>query len=232
MAFAASTTATVHRRSGAASALPFTANSPRARGHRKRHCDGRCVNRGLLRGDQCHVAASIMTVGSSSTYAGLDHHFITDRALEISDLDTGVHPGWRTHHSPPSFNELLPPWSRRLRRVHATAFRRRDGDSHFYGRGTAECSCNRPEVIPTFINRASDTFFHVDPARPGRARPLSTIQRSTARGAQQPPGDANHRYMIDRSAISWRRCSPILTIEAHFAGRRRDAASALQARSD
>lgn len=121
--------------------------------------------------------------------ASLDHYFITHIAAEMSDLDTGVHPGWtRTQQSflvfassgaqtSPVCRFYIPP---------------EKGNSHFYGRGVQECTATG-QSNPTFINEDAQ-FFHVILPVAGEC-PAATIP--VYRVFSNRP-DANHRYMISR----------------------------------
>jgi hypothetical protein len=121
---------------------------------------------------------------------GLDHYFLSHIAKEIADLDGGVHPGWaRTGQSfrvftasstttSPVCRFYIPPGK---------------GDSHFYGRGTQECS-ETAAKNPTFVNEDPQFFFVVLPS--GGVCPAGTI--NVYRVFDNRP-DANHRYMIDRA---------------------------------
>ena len=122
-------------------------------------------------------------------HAMLDHYFITHIANEIAILDAGVTiKGWtRTGQSfnvysaagtgtSPVCRFRIPP---------------EKGDSHFYGRGTAECD-ETAIKFPTFFNEDSQ-FFHVVLPVAGVC-PAGTIP--VYRVFSDRP-DANHRYMID-----------------------------------
>jgi hypothetical protein len=122
--------------------------------------------------------------------ASLDHYFLTHIAAEAAILDAGVAiKGWtRTGQafnvyaaaqagSSPVCRFYIPPGK---------------GDSHFYGRGTAECDATGLKN-PTFVDE-DPQFFHVAlPAAgicPGGTRPVYRTFSNRA--------DANHRYMTDR----------------------------------
>jgi len=120
--------------------------------------------------------------------AGLDHYFLSHIAGEISDLDTGVHPGWaRTGQSfrvftassaqtSPVCRFYIPPGK---------------GDSHFYGRGTQECT-ETGQKNPTFVNEDPQFFFVILPV--AGVCPSGTINVYRVFDNRI---DANHRYMID-----------------------------------
>ena len=122
-------------------------------------------------------------------HSGLDHYFITDRAPEINDLDTGVHTGWtRTTRSFNVYTTAGPGTSPVCRfRIPPES-----GDSHFYGRGTTECD-ETARKFPTFFNE-DPQFFHVILPVLGVC-PAGTI--NVYRVFSNRPGDANHRYTID-----------------------------------
>ena len=121
----------------------------------------------------------------------LDHYFITHLAGEIAILDAGVAiKGWmRTGQSfrvytsasantSPVCRFYIPP---------------EKGNSHFYGRGSAECAATA-QSNPTFVNE-DPQFFHAILPRagtcPAGTRELYRVFSNRA--------DANHRYMIDRT---------------------------------
>jgi hypothetical protein len=123
--------------------------------------------------------------------ASLDHYFISHITGEIAILDAGVTiKGWtRTGQSfnvysaagagtSPVCRFYIPPGK---------------GDSHFYGRGTAECDATGA-ANPSFVNE-DPQFFHVAlPAAGNCAAGLIPVYRVFSNRA-----DANHRYMIDRA---------------------------------
>jgi hypothetical protein len=67
------------------------------------------------------------------------------------------------------------------------------GDSHFYGRGTAECDATGA-ANPSFVNE-DPQFFHVLlPVAGNCATGTIPVYRVFSNRA-----DANHRYMVDRA---------------------------------
>ncbi len=123
--------------------------------------------------------------------AVLDHYFVTHIPGEIAILDAGIAiRGWvRTGQSfgvyvsagagtSPVCRFYIPPGK---------------GDSHFYGRGTAECDATG-QSNPSFINE-DPQFFHMLLPVAGVC-PAGTIV--LYRVFSDRP-DANHRYMIDRA---------------------------------
>jgi hypothetical protein len=122
--------------------------------------------------------------------AGLDHYFVSHIAQEIADLDSGVHPGWaRTGQSFRVFTASSATTSPVCRFYIPPA----KGDSHFYGRGTQECS-ETGAKNPTFVNEDPQFFFVVLPT--GGVCPAGTINVYRVFDNR---ADANHRYMIDRA---------------------------------
>ncbi len=123
--------------------------------------------------------------------ATLDHYFITHIVGEIAILDAGVAiKGWiRTGQmfgvfaaaggdTSPVCRFYIPPGL---------------GDSHFYGRGTAECDATA-QKFPSFVNEESQFFHVVLPA--GGVCPVGTLSIYRVFSDR---ADANHRYMIDRA---------------------------------
>ncbi|MFO1399545.1 MAG: hypothetical protein U1F48_21040 [Burkholderiales bacterium] len=123
--------------------------------------------------------------------AALDHYFITHIGNEIAILDAGVQiQGWaRTGQSfsvyaaagaatSPVCRFYIPPDK---------------GNSHFYGRGSAECAATAA-ANPTFVNEESQ-FFHVVLPNAGVC-PAGTVPVYRVFSNRS---DANHRYMIDRT---------------------------------
>lgn len=139
------------------------------------------------------VPGPAITVALAVEYynASLDHYFVTHLPAEIALLDAGVQiKGWtRTAQSfnvyaaagagtSPVCRFYIPPDK---------------GDSHFYGRGTAECDATA-QKNPSFVNEESQ-FFHVALPEagvcPAGAVPIYRVF------SNRP--DANHRYMVDRT---------------------------------
>ena len=124
-------------------------------------------------------------------HAGFDHYFVTHVPAEIALLDAGeTIKGWaRTGASflvyaaagsatSPVCRFYIPPAK---------------GDSHFYGRGVAECEATGA-ANPTFVNE-DPRFFHVVLPEAGTC-PAGHVP--VYRVFSNRP-DANHRYMIDRA---------------------------------
>ena len=123
--------------------------------------------------------------------ASLDHYFISHVAGEIAILDAGVTiKGWtRTGQSfnvysaagagtSPVCRFYIPPGK---------------GDSHFYGRGTAECDATGA-ANPSFVNEDSQFFHVLLPVAGNCATGTIPVYRVFSNRT-----DANHRYMVDRA---------------------------------
>ncbi len=123
--------------------------------------------------------------------AMLDHYFLTHIAGEIAILDAGVTiRGWvRTGQTitvltaagagtSPVCRYYIPPGK---------------GDSHFYGRGTAECNATG-QNNPSFVNE-DPQFFHVTLPVAGVCPAGTTVVYRVFSNR----ADANHRYMVSRA---------------------------------
>jgi len=120
----------------------------------------------------------------------LDHYFVTHDDFEIWSLDNAITSQgwertgetWRVSSTPaigtsPVCRFYIPP---------------EQGDSHFYGRGFAECVATATSH-PSFVNESS-AFFHVTLPLHGTCPPAT---RNLYRVFNNRP-DANHRYTIER----------------------------------
>jgi len=123
--------------------------------------------------------------------ASLDHYFITSLAAEQSHLDAGATPTrWtRTGQTFAMYAAAGTATSPVCRLYIPPAL----GDSHFFGRGTAECNATIAEH-PAFVLEAA-TFFHAVLPTAG-ACPAGTT--ALYRVFSNRP-DANHRYTTDRA---------------------------------
>jgi len=121
--------------------------------------------------------------------ATLDHYFITRYPTEQANLDAGNTPtrwartgyAFKAYASPqdgtsPVCRYYIPPGL---------------GDSHFFGRGTAECA-NTGAAHPTFVLEDAATMHMVLPV--AGACPAGTLPIYRVFSARP---DANHRYMTD-----------------------------------
>ena len=122
--------------------------------------------------------------------ASLDHYFLTHLPAEIAVLDAGVQiKGWtRTQQSFPVYagagagtssvcRYYIPP---------------EKGNSHFYGRGSQECTATG-QNNPSFVNE-DPQFFHVVLPQAGTCpTPMIPVYRVFSNRS-----DANHRYTVDR----------------------------------
>lgn len=140
-------------------------------------------------GQTASVGAAPASAAAVEFYnAGLDHYFLSHIAKEISDLDTGVHPGWaRTGQTLRVFTASSAQTSPVCRFYIPPA----KGDSHFYGRGTQECT-ETGQKNPTFVNEDPQFFFVILPV--AGVCPAGTINVYRVFDNRV---DANHRYMID-----------------------------------
>ena len=123
--------------------------------------------------------------------ASLDHYFLSHIANEIALLDAGVAiKGWvRTGQS---FN-VYPAARADSSPVCRFYIPPGKGDSHFYGRGTVECTATGA-ANPTFVNEEPQFFHVVLPVAgvcPAGTRNIYRVFSNRA--------DANHRYMVDRA---------------------------------
>ena len=123
--------------------------------------------------------------------ASLDHYFITWVPDEITKLDAGtVNKGWtRTGQSFKTYTAAQTGTSPVCRFYIPPAL----GDSHFFGRGTAECDATG-QKNPSFVLESPDFMQMFLPT--AGACPINTTQ--VYRVFSNRP-DANHRYMIDKA---------------------------------
>jgi len=123
--------------------------------------------------------------------ASLDHYFITWAQGEIDKLDAGTAiKGWtRTGKTFKTYTTAQAGTSPVCRFYIPPGL----GDSHFFGRGTAECDATgaaHPQFTledPAFMH----AFLPVAGACPARTTPIYRVFSNRA--------DANHRYMTDRA---------------------------------
>ena len=123
--------------------------------------------------------------------AALDHYFITWGTPEIAALDAGtVIKGWvRTGHHFKAYNTLQPGTENICRFYIPPGL----GDSHFFGRGDAECASTRIK-FPALIEEDPRYMQMPLPAAgvcPANTMPIYRVFSNRA--------DANHRYMTDRA---------------------------------
>jgi len=123
--------------------------------------------------------------------AALDHYFITWVAAEIANLDAGRTPTrWtRTGYTFKAYSSVQAGTSPVCRFYLPPAF----GDSHFFGRGTAECDATGA-MHPEFVLEQSNFMYMILPS----AGTCPTGTQPIYRVFSNRP-DANHRYMTDRS---------------------------------
>lgn len=120
----------------------------------------------------------------------LDHYFISWAIGEITSLDGGTPSGWA--RTGKTFQTMLPgqtgasPICRFYIPPHL-------GNSHFFGRGTAECGATA-QANPTFVLESSEFMNMLLPAN--GACPADTVQVYRVFSNRT---DANHRYMTDKA---------------------------------
>lgn len=124
-------------------------------------------------------------------HASLDHYFITWLAAEIAVLDAGtVIKGWtRTGKSFNGYVSAQPGSSAICRYYIPPAL----GDSHFFGRGTAECAATGA-ANPSFVLEDPSFMRMILPTAgvcPANTTPVYRVF------SNRP--DANHRYMTERT---------------------------------
>jgi len=133
--------------------------------------------------------------------AALDHYFLTHIANEIALLDAGVAiKGWaRTGQS---FN-VYPAAQSGSSPVCRFYIPPGKGDSHFYGRGSVECTATGL-ANPSFVNEDPQFFHVVLPVVGVCAAGTRVVYRVFSNRI-----DANHRYMVERTlrdqmvALGW-----------------------------
>ena len=145
--------------------------------------------------DASAAVRSLQPAGSPVTviefyHAGLDHYFITWVAAEIANLDSGKTKGWvRTGQSFKTYTAAQTGTSPVCRFYIPPAL----GDSHFFGRGTAECD-STGQKNPSFVLESPD-FMQMFLPTLGNC-PANTVQVYRVFSNR---ADANHRYMIDKT---------------------------------
>jgi len=135
--------------------------------------------------------------------AGLDHYFITISPAEISDLDSGVHPGWeRTGLRFLAYQIQVAGTNPVCRFYRTPGF----GDSHFYSASPSECQnvIDHPDLYPGWTYESGNVFYIALPdpttgACAGGTQPVWRFfnQRTT-----------NHRYVIDQTTRDAMRADP------------------------
>ncbi|MHB8725458.1 MAG: choice-of-anchor D domain-containing protein [Casimicrobiaceae bacterium] len=130
--------------------------------------------------------------------ASLDHYFISINPQEISDLDSGVHPGWTrtgltfnayaaaTSATNPVCRFYIPP---------------QHGDSHFYSADPNECTAVLQKTMTDpnysgYVYEAPNVFYIGLPDTTTGACPAGTIPVFRLWNHR---ADSNHRYTTDAS---------------------------------
>jgi len=123
--------------------------------------------------------------------AAQDHYFITRDEQEITDLDTGVHHGWR--RTGLSFNAYVAGMAE-MSPVCRFYIPPALGDSHFYSASPNECAQTQA-TYPGFNYESPSVFYVALPDATTGACPAATVPvyRLWNRRA-----DTNHRYTTDR----------------------------------
>jgi hypothetical protein len=153
-------------------------------------------------------AATILGIGTDRTAttkvpvvefynAALDHYFITQEPAEISDLDTGVHPGWlRTGES---FLGYAPGKSDNRARPACRFYGKPTlgRDTHFYSVSTAECvRLARAPNTDIWSLESADVF---ELGLPDRATGVCPIGSAPLYRLWNGRTDSNHRYTASAS---------------------------------
>jgi hypothetical protein len=123
-------------------------------------------------------------------WAARDHYFISSAPAEIAALDAAPPGGWvrtgKTFKTLPSAQAGTSPVCRFY-------LPPQFGDSHFYGRGTAECEATHANY-PGFVYESPSVMYMFLPTL-GNCAPGTVSVYRVFDGRV----DANHRYTIDRS---------------------------------
>lgn len=122
--------------------------------------------------------------------AALDHYFITWIAAEIANLDAGVTPT-RWTRTGRTFTAFAAPQAG-TSQVCRFYIPPSDGNSHFFGRGVAECQATQ-HAQPDFVLEDPSYMHVVLPTAgecPASMQPIYRVFNNRP--------DANHRYTIDR----------------------------------
>lgn len=124
-------------------------------------------------------------------HAGFDHYFVTWLPAEIAILDAGVTiRGWtRTGRTFKAYATAQPGTSPVCRFYIPPGY----GDSHFYGRGAAECDATGAN-LPHLVLEAREFMYVTLPVNGVCPDDMTVIYRVFSNRA-----DANHRYMADRT---------------------------------
>ena len=119
----------------------------------------------------------------------LDHYFVTWKKDEIAKLDAGTEiKGWvRTGSAFNAFTKMQPGTVPVCRFYIPPG----QGDSHFFGRDTAECN-STAEKFPSFVLEDAAFMYLALPTAGMRAARTTPIYRAFSNRS-----DANHRYMTD-----------------------------------
>ncbi|HLX29370.1 MAG TPA: hypothetical protein VKV24_12880 [Casimicrobiaceae bacterium] len=133
----------------------------------------------------------------------LDHYFMTLSAVEISDLDAGVHPGWeRTGLRFLAYQTQAPGTNPVCRFYRTPGF----GDSHFYSASPPECQAviDNPQTYPGWTYESPNVFYIAlpDPVSGACASGTQPVWRFFNQLT------TNHRYTIDHATRDAMRADP------------------------
>ena len=129
--------------------------------------------------------------------AALDHYFITAIPKEISDLDTGVHPGWqRTQQSFKAYDSGSTGHTGRRPVCREYGNPAAGLDSHFYSANPNECYATLSKFTNAWLLESSEVFQMDLPdtttgACPAGDIPIYRVWNNRA--------DSNHRYTPSRT---------------------------------
>lgn len=128
-------------------------------------------------------------------HGGMDHYFVATSAQEISDLDTGVHPGWsKTGYvfnvldsagasASPVCRYYIPPGY---------------GDSHFFSASLQECA-DTGTKFPWLVKEADAAFYIALPDMSNGACAMGELPVYRLWNGR---ADSNHRYTTSTSVKS------------------------------
>ena len=124
-------------------------------------------------------------------HSGLDHYFVSTDLKEISDLDTGVHPGWvRTGLT---FQAIKPGATSAGSAAICRFYGKPEAklDSHFYTSNATECSTMQSKFADSWVLESTEVFrgIPVDPNTGQCAAGTEAIYR-----LWNNRSDVNHRY--------------------------------------
>ena len=145
--------------------------------------------RGLMDKHAAALAAPTSSLAVEFHNAELDHYFVTHIATEIALLDSGTTiKGWARTGESFAVYPMAQAGSSPVCRFYIPP---ELGNSHFYGRGTAECNATGA-ANPSFVNEDSQFFHVLLPVAGACLAGTRDVYRAFSNRA-----DVNHRYMVD-----------------------------------